>query len=81
MLLPFINIKDDLFLHSFVGYTNLEILKLVIHYWEERDSEAVKGFLQGNGDCKPLIHVISKAENLEIIEFLIEKCANGEQRR
>ena len=80
MLLPFINVIADLFLHPFVGYTNFEILKLVIEYWEESDSEAVKSFLQGDGDCKPLIHVTSM-ENLEMIEFFIEKCANGEQRR
>ena len=80
MLLPLVNIKDDLFLHPFVGYTNLEILKLVMENWEERDSEAVKSFLHGDGDCKPLIHVTSKG-NLEMIEILIEKCVNGEQRR
>ena len=80
MLLPFTNTIDDLFSQPFVGYTNIEILKLVIEYWEESDSEAVKSFLQGDGDCKPLIHVTSM-ENLEMIEFFIEKCANGEQRR
>ena len=73
--------KDDLFSRPYIGYTNLEILKLILENWEKDDPQAVKDFLQGDNEYQPLIQAAAKGD-IEMMKYLInEKCANKMQKR
>ena len=73
--------EDDLFCRPYVGYTNLEILKLVLENWEKDDPQAVKYFLKGDNEYQPLIQAAAKGD-IEMMEYLIdEKGANKMQKR
>ena len=73
--------EDDLFSRPYVGYTNLEILKLVLDNWEKDDRQAVEDFLKGDNEYQPLIQAAAKGD-IEMMKYLInEKGANKMQKR
>ena len=81
LLNQFEKYKDDLFSRDYVGYANLEILKLVLENWENDDPQAVKDFLKGDNEYQPLLQAAAKGD-IEMMEYLInEKGANKMQKR
>ena len=73
--------EDDLFSRPYVGYANLEILKLVLENWENDDPQAVKDFLKGDNEYQPLIQAAAKGD-IEMMKYLInEREANKMQKR
>ena len=79
MLLEYIAGDKDLFYPPFVGYTNIEVLRLALEDWKLRDDLAASAFLRGSYKYPPL-HIAARIGNIEMIQCLLEKGANGEQR-
>ncbi|CAB4017098.1 vascular endothelial growth factor receptor 2-like [Paramuricea clavata] len=80
LLLGYITSERDLFDEPFVGYTNVEILRIAIEEWELRDKVAVSDFLNGRYCPGPWLHPIEAViGDFEMMQYILEKRANGNQ--
>ena len=71
---------DELFSRLFVGYTNLEVLKLALKHWKARhDEKEIKEFFRGGKQYQPFLQAAARGD-LDMMLFLLHQDADELQR-
>ena len=80
MLLGYISSENDVFGYpAYVAYTNVEILRIAVEDWESRDKAAASDFLYGRYFMLDPVSRMIEKEDIEMMQFILEKRANGNQ--